>query len=89
MNKSDLTDYAREEYLEFEITGQKYRSKQQLFADLERILYTCLYLATRIVLAGLLVFYQPWNKQTVSLGNRLDKSSFTRACPLSNIIPMG
>ena len=31
MNKSDLTDYSREEYLEFEITGQKYRSKQQFF----------------------------------------------------------
>ena len=31
MNKSDLTDYAREEFLEFEIPGQKHRSKQQLF----------------------------------------------------------
>ena len=60
--KSDLTDYAREEFLGFEIPGQKHRSKQQLSADLERILYTCLYLATRIVLAGLLVFYQPRNK---------------------------
>ena len=89
MNKSDLTDYAREEFLDFEIPGQKHRSKQQLSADWERILYTCLYLATRIVLAGLLVFYQPRNKSAVSLGNRLDKSSFTRACPLSNIIPMG
>jgi hypothetical protein len=45
-----------------EITGQKYRSKQQLSADLERILYTGLYPATRIDLADLLVFYQPWNK---------------------------
>ena len=27
MNKSDLTDYAREEFLEFEIPGQKHRSK--------------------------------------------------------------
>ena len=36
--KSDLADYAREEYLEFDITGQKYRSKQQFSADLERIL---------------------------------------------------
>ena len=58
-------------------------------ADLERILYACPYLATRIVLAGLLVFYQPRNKQAVSFGNRLDKSSLVRACPLSNIIPMG
>ena len=65
------------------------RSKQQLFADLERILYTCPYLATRIVLAGLLVFYQPRNIQAVSLGNRLDKHITARACPLSNIIPMG
>ena len=65
------------------------RSKQQLFADLERILYTCPYFATRIVLTDLLVFYQPGNKQTVNLGNRLDKSSLARACPLSNIIPMG
>ena len=56
MNKSDLTDYAREEFLEFEIPGQKHCSKQQLFADLERILYTSPYPATRIVLAGLLVF---------------------------------
>ena len=62
MNKSDLTDYAREEFLEFEIPGQKHRSKQQLFADLERILYTSPYLAIRIVLAGLFVFYQPRNK---------------------------
>ena len=89
MNKSDLTDYAREEFLGFEIPGQKHRSKQQLFVDLERILYTCPYLATRIVLTDLLVFYQPGNKQTVSLGNRLDKSSLVRTCPLSNIIPMG
>lgn len=29
--KSDLTDYAREEFLDFEIPGQKHRSKQQLF----------------------------------------------------------
>lgn len=57
--KSDLADYAREEYLEFDITGQKYRSKQQFSANLERILYTCLNLATRIVLAGFFVFYQP------------------------------
>ena len=27
MNKSDLTDYAREEFLGFEIPGQKHRSK--------------------------------------------------------------
>ena len=60
--KSDLADYVCEEYLEFKITGQKYRSKQQFFADLERILYTSPYPATRIVLAGLLVFYQPRNK---------------------------
>ena len=65
------------------------RSKQQLSADLERILYTSPYPATRIVLADLLVFYQPGNKQAVNLGNRLDKSSLARACPLSNIIPMG
>ena len=78
-----------EEYLEFDITRQKNRSKQQLSADLERILYICLYLATRIVLAGLLVFYQPRNKQAVSFGNRLDKSSLVRACPLSNKFPMG
>ncbi len=62
MNKSDLADYAREEYLEFVLKDKKHRSKQQLSADLERILYTCPYLATRIVLAGLLVFYQPRNK---------------------------
>lgn len=29
--KSDLTDYAREEFLGFEIPGQKHRSKQQFF----------------------------------------------------------
>ena len=29
--KSDLADYAREEFLDFEIPGQKHRSKQQLF----------------------------------------------------------
>ena len=29
--KSDLANYARKEYLEFDITGQKSRSKQQLF----------------------------------------------------------
>ena len=29
------------------------------------------------------------DKHTVNFGNRLDKSSLARACPLSNIIPMG
>ena len=80
MNKSDLTDYAREEYLEFGNSRTKKIAPSNSFsADLERILYTYFYLATRIVLADLLVFYQPGNKQTVSLGNRLDKSSLARA----------
>ena len=87
--KSDLADYVCEEYLEFKFTGQKIAPSNSYSADLERILYACPYLATRIVLAGLLVFYQPRNKQAVSLGNRLDKSSHVRACPLSYIIPMG
>ena len=34
-------------------------------ADLEWILYTCLYFATRVVLAGLLVFYQPRDKSII------------------------
>ena len=32
MNKSDLADYAREEYLEFVLKDKKHRSKQQFFS---------------------------------------------------------
>ena len=62
--KSVLADYVCEKYLEFENTWIKNIAPSNSYStDLERVLYTCLYLATRIVLAGLLVFYQPRNKQ--------------------------
>ena len=50
---------------------RNYRSKNiiapsnSFSADLERILYTCLYFATRIILAGVLVFYQPRDKSII------------------------
>ena len=57
MNKSDLTDYAREEYLEFGNSRTKNIAPSNSFsADLERILYTYFYLATRIVVWTSLYF---------------------------------
>ena len=55
--KSDLADYVCDEYLEFGNNRTKNIAPSNSYsADLERILYTCPYPATRIVLAGLLVF---------------------------------